>query len=77
MQDLLGNQLALTVGYLELIGQDPQLPPALRGWLDEAMRGAQEAAETVHRLAALQRLVEAPHGPGEEPRLDLRRSTGA
>ena len=77
LRDLLGNQLAVAVGYLELLERDPRLDPALRDWAGQARQAAAEAAGTVHRAAELRRLVEAPRTPGEEARLDLDRSTRA
>jgi GAF domain-containing protein len=74
----LNNQLALTVGYSELLATNPELPLALRRHAGEALRGAQEAAET---LARLQQVVRLEHGqpiPGDDDRtrvLDLERSS--
>ena len=72
----LGNQLALTVGYVELLARHPSLDPELRPLAEEALRGALQAAETVHRMQRLARLEEAPTPPGmeERPILDLDRS---
>ena len=72
----LGNQLALTVGYVELLARHPQLDAELRPQAEEALRGALQAAETVHRLQQIARLEEAPTPPGMEgrPILDLDRS---
>ena len=72
----LGNQLALTVGYAELLLRHPKLDAELRPMAAEALRGAAEAAETVQRLQRLARLAEAPAPVGTEgrPILDLDRS---
>ena len=72
----LGNQLAVTVGYVELLARHPSLDPELRPRAEEALRGALQAAETVQRLQRLARLEEAPTPPGleERPILDLDRS---
>jgi hypothetical protein len=57
LQHELGNQLALTVGYLELLERLAQLPPAQMDWLREARRGAEEAAATIHHLANVRQLI--------------------
>src|SRR5438552_5254294 len=64
----LGNQLALTVGYAELLMRHPKLDAELRPMAAEALRGAAEAAETVQRLQRLARLAEAPAPVGTEGR---------
>ncbi|GEM_PF-2276031 len=74
----LNNQLALTVGYGELLANDPRLPAELRRHAIEAMNGAQAASET---LAKLQRITRLEHAPGPlgdaeaHPLLDLERSS--
>jgi hypothetical protein len=60
LQHFLGNQLALTLGYVELLTFDPRLPPELRDRVDEALRGVIEATETLSKLRLLTRL-EMPH----------------
>jgi two-component sensor histidine kinase len=55
LQHRLGNQLALAVGYAELIAINSELPEEARAQAAEALRGAEEAVET---LAALRRLTE-------------------
>jgi hypothetical protein len=60
LQHFLGNQLALTLGYVELLSFDPRLPPELRDRVDEALRGVIEATETLSKLQLLTRL-EMPH----------------
>ncbi len=74
----LNNSLAMTVGYGELVADDPRLPADLREMALEAMRGAQEAAATVTRLQRIARLEEAsaPIGVGSSHTvLDLERSS--
>lgn len=56
LQHFLGNQLALTLGYVELLTFDPRLPPELRDRVDEALRGVIEATETLSKLRLLTRL---------------------
>jgi hypothetical protein len=60
LQHYLGNQLALTLGYVELLTFDPRLPAELRDRVDEALRGVIEATETLSKLRLLTRL-EIPH----------------
>jgi GAF domain-containing protein len=74
----INNQLALTVGYAELLARHPKLPAELKRMADEALRGAQEAADTLHRMLRIARLEEAegPDAPQTlEPILDLERSS--
>jgi len=56
LQHFLGNQLALTLGYVELLTLDPRLPDELRDRVDEALRGVIEATETLSRLRLVTRL---------------------
>jgi hypothetical protein len=56
LQHFLGNQLALTLGYVELLTFDPRLPAELRDRVDEALRGVIEATETLSRLRLVTRL---------------------
>jgi hypothetical protein len=66
LQHYLGNQLALTLGYVELLTFDPRLPVELRDRVDEALRGVIEATETLSKLRLLTRL-EMPH---DDPSID-------
>ena len=56
LQHYLGNQMALTLGYVELLTFDPRLPDELRDRVDEALRGVIEATETLSRLRMVTRL---------------------
>ena len=56
LQHYLGNQLALTLGYVELLTFDPRLPDELRDRVDEALRGVIEATETLGKLRLVTRL---------------------
>ena len=72
-QHALNNQLALTVGYADLLAADPRLPPDLREVAREALSGAQAAGITLEQLQSITRLEEIDQaGPG--PVLDLARS---
>ena len=63
----LSNHLALTVGYAELIAEDPELPQRLRDWAQQVLASAQMAVESVRRIQQLDtiRLVDQglPGGP--------------
>jgi len=63
LQHFLGNQLALTLGYVELMTIDPRLPADLRERVDEALRGVVEATETLTKLRQLTRLEIPPDHP--------------
>ncbi|MCC6177528.1 MAG: PAS domain-containing protein [Chloroflexi bacterium] len=67
LQHHLGNQLALTMGYVELMSVDSRLPEVLQERMDEALRGVIEATETLTRLRGVTRL-EIPPG---DPSLDM------
>jgi PAS domain S-box-containing protein len=72
-QHALNNQLALTVGYADVLAADPRLPPDLREVANEALSGAQAAAGTVEQLQRITHLDEIDQaGPG--PVLDISRS---
>ena len=73
----LGNELALTLGYSELLATSPDLPERLRAMAEEALLGAQRAGQTLAKLQRVVRLEEAPSGRGHtQPLLDLDRSSG-
>src|SRR6059058_6416973 len=46
----LTNHLTLTVGYAELIAEDPELPERLRDMARQVLESAQAAVESVRRL---------------------------
>jgi hypothetical protein len=52
----IGNHLALTRGYAELLAQSDHLPPDLRVLAEQAVQGAREAAEVVRDLTRLEEL---------------------
>lgn len=56
LQHNLGNQLAVTLGSVELLTFDPRLPEELRDRVDEALRGVIEATDTLARLRLVTRL---------------------
>lgn len=72
-QHELNNCLTLTVSNAELLVEHPDLAPALVPLAEQTRSGALAAADTVHRLAMVDRLRELDWGPRLEPTLDLRR----
>jgi GAF domain-containing protein len=75
-QHLLNNQLALTIGYADLLVDDPRIPPDLRGYVSEIISSAQAAAATVDQLRRVTRLEESEAGSPEGQVLNLARSVG-
>jgi DNA-binding response OmpR family regulator len=71
----LGNQLALTMGYAELLANDPRLEPSLRPWAEQAVKGVEAAVTTLEKIRGIRRVEEASMRGGS-PILDLERSTG-
>jgi CheY-like chemotaxis protein len=71
---VLNNDLALPVGAMELLREDPSLVPHLRQIVEEASIGLASAAGHVRRLQQVVRIQtkETPVGPA----LDLERSAG-
>ena len=66
----LGNELALTMGYSELLSTEPDLPERYRPMADAALRGVQQAADTLSKLRRIIRLEETSGTTGA-PILDL------
>jgi DNA-binding response OmpR family regulator len=71
----LGNQLALTMGYAELLANDPRLDARLRPWAERALGGVESAVETLDKLRRIMR-IEHSGMRGGPPVLDLERSSG-
>jgi GAF domain-containing protein len=72
-QHALNNQLALTVGYADVLAADERLPADLVELARAALSGAQAAAATLHELQRIIHVEEIDQaGPG--PVLDLARS---
>src|ERR1700716_403424 len=46
----LTNHLTLTVGYAELIAEDPELPERLRDMAQQVLESAQAAVDSVRRM---------------------------
>src|SRR5689334_16201832 len=60
----LGNELALTMGYSELLSTEPDLPERYRPMADAALRGVQQAADTLSKLRRIIRLEETDGSDG-------------
>jgi signal transduction histidine kinase len=61
-QHLLNNQLGVTMGYADMLADDPRLPPDLHEYAVEIVKSATEAARTVDRMRRVSRLEEAETG---------------
>jgi nitrogen-specific signal transduction histidine kinase len=63
----LTNHLTLTVGYAELIAEDPELPERLRDMARQVLESAIAAVESVRRLRRVESIklvdVDMPGGP--------------
>jgi GAF domain-containing protein len=73
-QHHLNNQLALTVGYADMVTNDPRLPPDLKECMEQILESAQQAAATVDQLRRVTRLEEAEDGSPVGPVINLTRS---
>ena len=67
----LTNHLTLTVGYAELIAEDPELPERLRDMAREVLQSAQAAVDTVRRMRQVQTLSLVDQGVPGGPLLEL------
>jgi signal transduction histidine kinase len=67
MQHEMNNQLGMTVGYAELLADDPSLSAEQREMARSALHGAEQAAALLDRLRSITRIdvqhVGAPDGP--------------
>ena len=73
----LGNKLAVTVGYSEMLAEDPRLPPDLQAHAQQALTSAMAAADVVHRLDTELVRVEIDASTAGPPVLDITASTQA
>ena len=71
----LGNQLALTMGYAELLARDPRLDAELRPWAERALSGVEQAVATLDKLRRIMRIERSGMRGGPQV-LDLDRSSG-
>jgi GAF domain-containing protein len=75
-QHLLNNQLGVTIGYADMLVNDPRLPNDLHDYAAEILRSSLEAAKTVDRLRRVSRLEEAETGLPDGNVINLARSVG-
>src|SRR3979411_788529 len=66
----LTNHLTLTVGYAELIAEDPELPERLRQMAHVVLESAQAAVERVRRLRQIESVTLIDLGIPGGPLLD-------
>jgi hypothetical protein len=67
----LTNHLTLTVGYAELIAEDPELPERLREMARQVLESAQAAVESVRRLRQTDQLQLIDEGMPGGPLIEL------
>jgi hypothetical protein len=67
----LTNHLTLTVGYAELIAEDPELPEHLREMARQVLDSAQAAVESVRRMRQVDALVLTDLGIPGGPLIEL------
>ena len=67
----LTNHLTLTVGYAELIAEDPELPERLREMARQVLESAVAAVESVRRLRHVEELKLVDLGLPGGPLIDL------
>jgi len=67
----LTNHLTLTVGYAELIAEDPELPERLRDMARQVLESAQAAVDSVRRMRQVDSLNLIDQGIPGGPLLEL------
>src|SRR5438067_4852463 len=67
----LTNHLTLTVGYAELIAEDPELPERLREMARQVLESAVAAVESVRRMRHIEELKLVDLGLPGGPLIDL------
>ena len=67
----LTNHLTLTVGYAELIAEDPELPERLRDMARQVLESAQAAVESVRRVRHIEAIILVDQGIPGGPLLEL------
>ena len=68
----LTNHLTLTVGYAELIAEDPELPERLRDMARQVLESSQAAVECVRRMRQVDSLSVIDQGIPGGPLIELR-----
>ena len=67
----LTNHLTLTVGYAELIAEDPELPERLRDMARQVLESAQAAVDSVRRMRQVDTVTLTDQGMPGGPLLEL------
>src|SRR3981081_4730825 len=67
----LTNHLTLTVGYAELIAEDPELPERLRDMAREVLDSAQAAVDSVRRMRQVNSVTLLDRGIPGGPLIEL------
>ena len=67
----LTNHLTLTVGYAELIAEDPELPERLREMARQVLESAQAAVDSVRRMRQLESVMLVDQGVPGGPLIEL------
>ena len=67
----LTNHLTLTVGYAELIAEDPELPERLREMARQVLESAQAAVDSVRRMRQVESVVLVDQGIPGGPLIEL------
>ena len=67
----LTNHLTLTVGYAELIAEDPELPERLRDMARQVLESAQAAVDSVRRMRQVDALSLIDQGIPGGPLIEL------
>ncbi len=67
----LTNHLTLTVGYAELIAEDPELPERLREMARQVLESAQAAVESVRRMRQVDTVILIDQGIPGGPLIEL------
>ena len=75
IEHTLGNKLALTLGWRELLAAHRSLSDEIRPLAVEALHGAQQATTILRQLQALSRIEQAYWGPKVPATIDLARAT--
>jgi hypothetical protein len=75
LQHHIGNKLAVTVGYSEMLLDDPRLPAELQGQLRNVLSSAMGAAAVVHKLDTQLARIEIDRSVAGPEVLDVDAST--
>jgi nitrogen-specific signal transduction histidine kinase len=67
----LTNHLTLTVGYAELIAEDPELPERLREMAHQVLESAQAAVESVRRMRQVDAVILIDQGIPGGPLIEI------